>query len=208
MQSSSPGTVPPKLSQENLNQQFIDSFVLSNKNHNIYGAHTAQLSTVNNLIQAGANVNIRTTYDLTPLHLATLLNAVDSKVIVDILLVAGAEVNAMDSKLRTPLHTALMHSNQTKGAAKSNFVSLLLTAKADVRAPDISGDTPLHYICAQELETGEPKYNLEIAAKLIEMGADVSARNKDGMTPGDVAFGPMKEFLSERTPVIARPRNP
>eukprot|EP00039_Didymoeca_costata_P012092 m.172956 g.172956 ORF g.172956 m.172956 type:complete len:241 (-) comp15379_c0_seq6:226-948(-) len=65
---------------------------------------------------------------------------------------------------RGPLHHAVLRGHLS-------VTRLLLTQHADVNAPDIKGNRPLH-LCSSEL----------VGTLLLEYGAEVSAKNKAGLT--------------------------
>ncbi len=56
----------------------------------------------------------------------------------------------------------------------------------NVRAP-VTGDTPLHY--AANYSFSEPAYALFLIQQLIEVGANPSIRNKEGLKPIDIVGG-------------------
>lgn len=56
----------------------------------------------------------------------------------------------------------------------------------DIKAP-VTGDTPLHY--AANYSFSEPEYALFLIQQLIEVGADPSIRNKEGLKPLDIIGG-------------------
>ncbi len=56
----------------------------------------------------------------------------------------------------------------------------------DIKAP-ATGDTPLHY--AANYSFSEPEYALFLIQQLIEVGADPSIRNKEGLKPLDIIGG-------------------
>ncbi len=121
------------------------------------------------LVEHGADPNVETTLDETPLHVAAEEGMVKA---VEALLAHGAAVNARDYWEKTPLHRA------ARSDAKHNAVEisrLLLKDGADVHARDERGETPL-FIAA---ERGMP----ELLALLIEAGGDVHTRNKWGDGP-------------------------
>ena len=116
-------------------------------------------STVQVLLNAGADVNARDGADQTPLH-----NAANSS-IVQVLLAAGADVNARDGNDRTPLHNA----------ANLTIIQALLAAGADVNARDTSGNTPLYSI--------DYRGGVAEAQALLDAGANLNVRNLWGRTP-------------------------
>lgn len=86
------------------------------------------------LLELNANVELRNSAGLTPLHTATMLNRDAQK--CHILLQAGAQVDARDAEGNTPL----MHAGSI-GAIE--VVGGLLAAGASVAAPNFRGSTAL-----------------------------------------------------------------
>lgn len=117
------------------------------------------------LLDYGANVNARASYELTPLHTATSHN---SKEVVALLLVHGANVNAAYSNGHTALHWAAM-----KGYGE--IVQLLLEYGAAVNARSYFGRTPLHWAALKGYG--------EVVEVLLENGADRDVRDASGRIP-------------------------
>jgi hypothetical protein len=90
------------------------------------------------LIAAGANVNITNQYGNTPLHL--VCHKWQNEIIAQKLIVAGADVNATGQYDWTPL---LLVSKYWKNEA---IFQQFIAAGADVNAKHW-GRTPLHYVC-------------------------------------------------------------
>jgi len=115
------------------------------------------------LLEDGADVNA-VALSLTPLIVAVRHQHAD---IAEALLAHGARVNAASSDGRTALHFAV-------AARQANLVELLLANYAYVDALSSSG-TPLQV--ASEMGFAD------IAELLLDKGADVNAKGKDGFTP-------------------------
>jgi ankyrin repeat protein len=101
-------------------------------------------------------------WDLTLLHLAAKLEHVP---LVNVLIDRGALVHAQDQYGLTPLHVAAK-------AGKSESINLLLYHGADVNSRCHNGDTPLHIASSPA-----------VANNLLNRGARVSVRNRNGWTP-------------------------
>lgn len=90
------------------------------------------------LIQAGAEVDAKTTMGQTPLHFASRHGHYD---VTEALLRCGADINAADVDGRTPLHLAA--GGYTEHAP--SVTSLLLRHHANINTKDYAQWTPLHY---------------------------------------------------------------
>ena len=117
------------------------------------------------LIEAGVDVEIRTTKDHTPLHIVCDRGCIE---LVDALVKAGADLEARNHKALTPLHRACSKGNTT-------IVEMLAKAGADIDAQDERGVTPLALGCARG--------HTDIVNILIRAGADVNAGNKRNHSP-------------------------
>lgn len=123
-------------------------------NHRLYPTrstllHSASwrgsLKCVKVLINAGADVNAKDWYDLTPLHCAcTESSLACAKVLVE----ANANVNAPSNSGRTSLHYACKTSHRD-GA---DIVQLLLEAGADATIKDNGGQLPIDLAYNKEIK--------------------------------------------------------
>lgn len=146
------------------------------------------------------NVNIRFDDGQTPLHLSAIHG---HNAIAEYLLVNNAETSVQDSAGSTPLHESVRYGN-------IEITNLLLSNNADVNAKDTLGKTPIMLRMPKEKvnETYELliKYKSDLHQKdnfgdtvlhtatmlqvddeillmLTQKGADINARNKEGVTP-------------------------
>lgn len=119
------------------------------------------------LLENGASATAKDTTGSTALHEAVRYGHAD---IAQMLLGAGASVNATDNMGKTPIMLYVPDE------AQSEMYPLLISYKADVTRADAYGDTVLHTATMTSLPTG-------ILTQLVAAGADVNARNKDGVTP-------------------------
>lgn len=120
---------------------------------------------VEELIFAGADVNVRTLFTLqTPLHKAVVA---DQLLIVECLVKNGAILDAVDSYGRTPLLEA----------TRNMFASValhLISSNADLTVQDVFGMNALHYAA----QNGDVK----MIQVLVNNGVDTTIRNHAGLT--------------------------
>jgi ankyrin repeat protein len=164
---------------------------------------TGNIEDVSKHLAAGADVNAKDMYEVTPLYEAVKLGyngivelllangadvnvknnagwvplhmatALDHKQIVELLVASGANVDAKDDVGSTPLHYAAWYD-------RTEVAELVIAGGADVNMKDENGWTPLHYSTDAVL--------MEISGLLMEHGADVNAKDVDGKTPLDWAI--------------------
>ncbi len=146
-------------------KDFIDSLVDGvSRMHRAAATQTEHQ--IRELLERGADPNVRNFRGETPLHRAAIRNP--DLDVSRTLIGAGADVNAQDEKGTTPLHRAA--HNPSTGRAE-----LLIEAGADVGARDNSGATPLHHAA----ESGHEA----MIVRLVEAGPDPNARDQEGRTP-------------------------
>lgn len=124
------------------------------------------------LVSHGAPINERNKKGVTPLNLAIEKNNLEHIVFYA---QAGADINAEDMEGNTPLGRALESPTMS-------ILQNMITPK-NVLSKDSSGNTPLHIAILKDSPFAYVKF-------LVESGADVNARNKDG---GSVLFLAVKK---------------
>ncbi|CAH8624699.1 unnamed protein product [Heterobilharzia americana] len=136
-----------------------------------------QMEIIKHLVEEyKAEVNCAAKDGLTPLHLAVQEDKVNA---VEYLLNTGASVYSKTLEAGfTPLHSAayrgqLASARLLLARIPRNELSLMIDSRTH------SGSTPLHLAAQQG--------HLQLALKLIQMGADRNARNKQGWTAAQLA---------------------
>ncbi len=114
------------------------------------------------LVSNGAPINERNKQGVTPLSLAIEQGNMEHVVFYA---QAGADINAEDMEGNTPLSRALENS-------AIDMLKTLVTPK-NILSKDSAGNTPLHIAILKDSPFEYVKY-------LIDSGADVNARNKNG----------------------------
>lgn len=126
------------------------------------------------LLGARASVEARDAHGFTPLHWAAHDEGSLSPTCIEQLHAAGADVDATDDGGFTPLHHAA-----ELGTLKS--LEALLEAGASVDAADAGSRSALHEVVVRESTSA---FDAAAAAqRLLARGADVNARDDDGVTP-------------------------
>ena len=131
---------------------------------------------VQELIRAGADVNVKDNYKRTALHKASWRGHSN---VIKTLALAGANLNVQDVNGMTPLMRAAEQGH-------ANAVVELIRAGADVSVVSshewlsvAAGSTALHFAAKQN--------NIECGVLLVEAGADMKTRNKNSKSPLDLA---------------------
>lgn len=137
------------------------------------------------LLAAGADLEARDVDGDTALHWAA---ASDRPEMIELLLDAGAEIDARNRVSHTPIHYAAVR-NHVEG------VKVLALRGADLEATGDWGRTPLVLMTR---EVGNP----ELAALLLDHGADIDARDRYGATALHLAawrgFADLVDLLLDR----------
>ena len=154
------------------------------------------------LLNSGINANQRDVHGDSPLHVLVTLNRPPD--IVSILLAGNADVSVRNIRGQTPLHIAVQES-------RLRLIPLLLNAGSDIFAADNSGVTPFSIalqhrgqilnalITPETVQQTDSAGNtvLHIAMQIgidtptigniLDQGANVNTRNRDGDTPLHIA---------------------
>jgi ankyrin repeat protein len=150
------------------------------------------------LFSRSADVNARTDFGSTPLHLAVMNNHPD---IAKLLIQSGAEINATDADGKTPLHIASAKNHM-------DFLKVLLLKGADLEIKDRESKTPLDLAVSNR--------NIEIIRVLVKKGAALNHQESLGRYPGSTMLHRMimdhylegvKFFLENGADIKIKDRN-
>lgn len=146
-------------------------------------------SEIKSLIEQGANVNQKNKEGDFPTKIAFMCGKQN---VVKYLLEKGADINQQDRHGHTLLHLAALEDNE-------EMISYLLEHGANINQKDNYGQTSLHFStycsCSRDEEIEKPsdrkgkekKDKAKMMKYLIEHGADVNGKDKNGLTPLKIA---------------------
>lgn len=156
-----------------------------------FAVESGEEGTIRLLLDAGAHVNSESYDGQTPLSLAMAHHS-NALAMVRVLVEAGAHVDRRGTDGRTPLHFAVMrgdeptvkvedtsdwtplHEADTAYHPDDDVVKWLIRSGADTTATMRRRTTPLH---------PSSRHSHKVAEILIKHGAQVNARDDNGMTP-------------------------
>lgn len=154
------------LSNRNVNMRFDDGQT---------SLHIASIlghkSIAKYLLENNADTSVQNSSGATPLHEAVRYGNVE---IIQALLNAGANINARDNLGKTPIMLIIPRDKINE------IYSLLQKFHADLNQKDMYGDTVLHNVAMMNVDS-------DIVVQFVKAGADVNARNKEGVTPLEIA---------------------
>ena len=132
---------------------------------------------VERMVGRGVDVNLKNDYGETPLQIALNGNW-NSQAIAQVLLDNGARLDHVDDKTRYFLATSV-----AKGSGLCFVKSLLFSMPQKcrdnlIKSVDAEGKTLLHQAVGEKSHPGD-----EIIKLLVENGADLDAKDKDGFAP-------------------------
>ena len=128
------------------------------------------------VLNAGAEVNIIDDYGCTPLHYAACGND-EGPELIRLLISKKADINIKNNNKHTPIHCAAMRN------LNENVMKALVNApEANVDMEDEKKCTPLHLAVIKNRVRNS--YGVrEVVKALLDAGADVKAKTKNGNTP-------------------------
>jgi ankyrin repeat protein len=129
------------------------------------------------LHEKGLSVNSTDNSGLTPIFLA-LDGRIESRYIAEYLIEHGADVSVKSADGTTPLMVASHHGSK-------EAIEMLIAKGVDVKAKNVFGETALQSACqgiGYDL-TEDPMKREAVISLLIDNGAEVSTRDRDGRTP-------------------------
>lgn len=116
-------------------------------------------------------------HGLTALHIAASCGVME---VADTLLAAGVPIDATCEEGLTALYMAVQTGNPF-------LVGLLLSRGSNIHHVNDHGLTPLHWACCAPHPNLEGPTRVKMVDLLLEHGADLSARTREGKTPRDLA---------------------
>ena len=128
------------------------------------------------ILERDGNIDMRDSNGRTPLFLAAGFNRPE---VLDFLLQQGAGLESENQIGSRPIHMAAGFNNNARA------LSTLLAAGADVNKANNLGSTPLHWAAGSEA--------LPQSRLLIDSGAQINVRDKQGRTALDVAQDPPRD---------------
>jgi len=134
------------------------------------------------LIARGAEVDAKSNFKKTPLHLAA---AEGNTGMVVLLISKSTNVNAMDDQGTTPLHEASNMNAIDWTAAKLATMKILLTNGANVNAMNFQGRTPLDLVESALIELEEDKPIYVPGGGVAYIKGQASLLRKHGGKTGD-----------------------
>jgi ankyrin repeat protein len=157
------------------------------------------------LVDAGVDVNARTTGGYTALHYACKKRSIigfsntwrsdkTEEILVKLLLHHGADPNARSDRGDTPLHEI--------SPERPELVDILVQNGADVNAKNSGGKTPLLRILTTmtsgwRMDGSNPKLAEQTLFKLLKHGADVKVEDNNKWTALHHMFAGMENFRNE-----------
>lgn len=141
-----------------------------------YAIVSDQPKFVKALIDAGVDINEESQREL-PVFMAACKKDLE---ILEIVLKAGANVNAKTSNGTPALHDVLNSRGISRYGDIKNAVTLLVKAGADVNTTDYHDESTI--FCLGPWNNAEPEQKLACLKILLNAGADLDAKNREGKT--------------------------
>lgn len=158
--------------QDAVSSRNIDTRFDDNQTALHYAAIMNHQAIAQYLLEKGAKTDLQDSSGATPLHEAVRYGNLE---IAKMLLDSGANVNAQDNLGKSPVMVIM--PREKMGAT----YKLLAAYKADLTQKDMFGDTVLHAATMMHAPSS-------VLSLLVSNGADVDAKNKEGVTPFEIAI--------------------
>lgn len=155
------------------NHDRIDTIDIDGMNPLLRAAADGWVTGVRTLLERGAKVTVTDSRGTTPLCYAIMVQGIDGRQIVEMLLYHGADVDGKDCGAFVPL-------GQAAFAGRPDMAQILLRHGADVARRGVNRWTPLHWAAVHPDD-------VELVEMLLRAGADPRAVDDDGSTPLDTA---------------------
>jgi len=152
------------------------------------------------LLGAGADANMRNNSGMTPLHYIGFAGKTTGSTesyarqiqVLQLLLDHGADAKAVDNRGETVLDLLTtdykVNLSYNDLMQRIELTRILLAHGADIKAADVKGWTMMHYVAYdyKNMDTLDEKGYVAWVEFLIDNGAVISQRNKDGDLPVDI----------------------
>ena len=132
---------------------------------------------VETLLSTGTDVKEALPNGMNGLHISCIAGLMQ---LADLLIRRGIDVNCEMANGLTPMHVAVQSNNQ-------GMVGLLLAKKGNPNKPNHEGRTAVHWCAAVRDTRLDPNNRFKMANVLLKGGADITAKDKDGKTPAELA---------------------
>lgn len=132
------------------------------------------------LLESGANPLAMDNEGNMPLHLLVRQRDAETLKCIDLLMAKGADVNAVNNQMRTPFFVSSCVTNGQFVNPNQELLKYLIALGAYADTQDMRQNTPLHYAVEDD--------DLRRVQFLLEQGADVNAKNEQGVSPYKLAL--------------------
>lgn len=148
----------------------------------LYLTNDTALETIQILIDAGADVNVKDHQGRNSLHCAmTIINKQRQYKVIEMLLNADVNITSKDACNKTILHHLMLTNNYNYDSKFTKWIiDLSIANKININAKDKHGNTTLHYALKRPYIFRDFFTYLENILILVKNGADVYIQNECG----------------------------